>query len=64
MRENIGEVSCPFHKRRPLVPVRRDKNGKLFFHCPDCGPVNPHGRGFQEWMLINARLDGAQESAA
>ena len=30
MRENIGEVSCPFHKRRPLVPVRRDKNGKLF----------------------------------
>lgn len=63
MREDIGEVSCPFHKRRPTCPVRRDKNGKLFYHCPECGPVNPHGRGFQYFMFNNARLNGAEESA-
>lgn len=63
MRENIGEVLCPFHKRKQTVPVRRDKNGKLFFHCPHCGPVNPHGRGFQEWMLIHVDFINYEEAA-
>jgi hypothetical protein len=63
MREDIGEVTCGFHAQQTECPVRRDKNGKLFYHCTECGPVNPHGRGFQEWMLNNARLIGAKENA-
>lgn len=56
MRENIGNVKCPFHARRPTADVRRDKNGNLYYHCPSCGPVHPHGAGFREWILENACL--------
>lgn len=63
MRETIGQVKCPFH-RRQSAEVRRDKNGKLYYFCMLCGPVHPHGRSFQDWILTNARLDGAKESAA
>lgn len=62
-RETIGEVKCPFHSPRLLAEVRRDKNGKLYFHCRGCGPVTIHGRSFQEWMLRNARLFGAEVAA-
>lgn len=64
MRETIGQVKCPFHRRKQSADVRRDKNGKLYFYCPLCGPVHPHGDGFREWILDNARLDGAKEAAA
>lgn len=64
MRDTIGSVKCPFHTRRVQADVRRDKNGKLYYNCPSCGPVHPHGNGFREWILSNARLDGAKENAA
>lgn len=51
MRETVGEVKCPFHRRRRRAEVRRDKNGKLYYYCDGCGPVTVHGRTFQEWIL-------------
>lgn len=64
MRENLGEIGCPFHPRPLDASVRRDKNGQLYFYCPSCGPVHPHGDGFREWILTHARIDGAKENAA
>lgn len=64
MRDTIGAVKCPFHSRRVLADVRRDKNGNLYYFCPSCGPVHPHGVGFREWILTHARIDGAKENAA
>lgn len=64
MRETIGEVKCRFHRRGLDAEVRRDKNGKLYYWCCECGPVIVHGRSFQEWMLSNARLYSAEEQAA
>lgn len=64
MRETIGTVRCPFHRRKLDADVRRDKNGKLYYFCPSCGPVHPHGVGFKEWILEHARLNGAEECAA
>ncbi len=63
-RDTIGTVRCPFHRRKFDAEVRRDKNGKLYFYCPSCGPVHPHGAGFKEWILDNARLHGAEEKVA
>lgn len=55
--ETIGEIPCPFHKRPRLAELRRDKNEKLYFFCPHgCGPVNVHGRSFQEWILNHPRV--------
>lgn len=64
MRPTIGEVKCPFHPRKLKADVRRNGKDKLYFYCRECGPVNIHGRTFQEWMLSNARLYSAEELAA
>ena len=63
-RETIGEIRCRFHARPIKADVRRDRNGKLYYFCRECGPVNVHGRSFQEWMLEHARLFGAEELTA
>lgn len=64
MRENIGSVKCPFHRRPPTSDVRRDKNGNLYYFCQSCGPVHPHGTGFTMWILENAHINGAEEKTA
>lgn len=57
MLENLGEVSCPFHESPVLAKVRRNKNGRLFFSCPECGPVHTHGgQAAVEWILTHATM--------
>lgn len=57
MLENLGEVPCPFHESRVLASVRKNKNGRLFFSCPECGPVHTHGgQSAVEWILSNATM--------
>jgi hypothetical protein len=63
MRETIGEVRCPFHTAERMAEVRKDKNGKLYFFCPGCGPVHPHGVSFKNWIINNASIYGANEVA-
>lgn len=62
--QTIGEIKCRFHPRPLKAEVRKDKNGKLYWYCRECGPVIVHGRSFQEWMVENARLFGAEELVA
>lgn len=57
MLENLGEVACPFHDSPTMAYVRRNKNGRLFFSCPECGPVHAHGgQAAVEWILSNATM--------
>jgi hypothetical protein len=59
--ENLGEVACPFHDDGVMANVRRNKNGRLFFSCPECGPVQVHGgQAVVEWILNNATMYGAK----
>ncbi|HWO42141.1 MAG TPA: hypothetical protein VNO43_10095 [Candidatus Eisenbacteria bacterium] len=65
MRPTIGEVKCPFHERPRKAELRQDRNGKLYFYCPHgCGPVNVHGRTFQEWILSKAHIFNPDEVTA
>lgn len=64
MRESIGEVLCPFHRRRRRSEIRRDKNGKLYYYCEACGPVTVHGRTFQEWLLQHGVIIPQEKTAS
>ena len=52
--EDCGSVVCPF-SGTPAA-VRRNAKRRLYFNCPNCGVVQPHGAGFQSWMMDNAKL--------
>ena len=54
--EDRGSVVCPFSGS--VAAVRRNAKGRLYFNCPSCGVVQPHGAGFQSWMMDNAELYG------
>lgn len=56
--EDIGEVACAHCAA--ASPVRKNKNGKLYYACPACGLINPTTRAGQDWMLTHARLYGAE----
>lgn len=55
MREPIGKITCPFHQSSTAAEVKRNKNGDLYYWCLQCGPVQPHGESFQNWIIDNAR---------
>jgi hypothetical protein len=48
MAEIIGTIICPFCLCEGRV--KKNRNGRLYYHDPDCGPVNIHGDGFQDWI--------------
>ena len=54
--EDKGRVKCPFSGTS--AAVRRNSKGRLYFNCPSCGVIQPHGAGFQSWMMDNAVLYG------
>ena len=53
---DIGEITCPFSGE--VAPVRRDKNGKLYF-VSAAGMIKPNNPAGQDWMLENAKIWGA-----
>lgn len=56
--EDKGRVECPFSGTS--AAVRRNSKGRLYFNCPSCGVIQPHGAGFQSWMMDNAELYGPE----
>lgn len=56
---DAGEVLCPFCKTDQ--PVRKNIKGKLYINCSNDGVVQPSLPHFQEWILENAKLYGAEK---
>lgn len=54
--EDIGEIKCPF--TGDVAPVRRDKNGNLYY-CGKAGMIKPNMPEGQDYMLENASIWGA-----
>ena len=52
--ENIGKIQCNVCQGE--ADVRRDKGGKLYYFCPECGIDNRQGAGFRKYMEENAVL--------
>ncbi|WP_025822954.1 hypothetical protein [Shewanella marina] len=50
---DIGEIVCPFTNE--VAPVRRDRNGKLYY-SGSAGMIKPNNPMGQEWMLNNANI--------
>jgi len=53
--ETIGHVVCRFCDA-DAQPVRKNKKGKLYYVCRECGIVQPNSNGFQDWILNHAEL--------
>lgn len=49
--ETVGFVTCPFSLERS--PVKRNKNGKLYYSNAASGPVIAHGQAYQDWIEDN-----------
>lgn len=56
---DAGECRCPFCGTDQ--PVRKNVNGKLYLNCSNCGVIQPSLPHFQEWVLENAKLYGADK---
>ena len=48
---DIGEIQCPMCCK--LAPVRKDRNGKLYY-VSDAGMIKPNMPEGQNWLLENA----------
>ncbi|MCL1038037.1 hypothetical protein L2750_12845 [Shewanella submarina] len=57
---DIGEVTCVFTGE--TAPVRRDKNGNLYY-VSSAGMIKPNLSDGQDWMLENCHIFGAAEHA-
>lgn len=41
--------------------MRKNVKGKLYLNCSNCGVIQPSLPHFQEWVLENAKLYGADK---
>ncbi|MPY23913.1 hypothetical protein [Shewanella sp. YLB-07] len=48
---DIGEILCPLCNK--LAPVRKDRNGKLYY-VSKAGMIKPNLPAGQDWLLNNA----------
>lgn len=55
----VGTIDCPFCGTAGCA-VRENKAGRLYYMCPDCYQVQPHGPGFQAFVMKSAALEGAE----
>ena len=51
--ENIGGIDCNYHLEPVAAAVRRDRKGKLYIYCPECGIISPRNAKFQDYILQN-----------
>ncbi|WP_432459411.1 hypothetical protein [Agarivorans sp. QJM3NY_25] len=58
----LGEVDCAWCGSES--PVRKNKNGKLYVICPNCGQQPLNLPGGQEQILTRARMYGAANDPA
>lgn len=56
---DAGECRCPFCSTDQ--PVRKNVKGKLYLNCSNCGVIQPSLPFFQNWVLENASLYGADK---
>lgn len=53
---NIGMINCS--ACQSLAPVRKNRAGKLYFDCPECGRITPNLPAGQERILDKATIWG------
>lgn len=53
MNETIGKLA---HHCGHEADVRKNKKGKLYLMCPNCGQLHYNLPGGQDYILINARM--------
>jgi len=51
--EDLGEIKCGYHVEPVDAVVRRDKKGKLYIYCPECGIISPRNAKFQSYIENN-----------
>lgn len=51
----LGTITCPFCGTAGCA-VRENKAGRLYYMCPDCYQVQPHGPGFQAFVMSRGTL--------
>lgn len=56
---DIGDIDCAWCGRN--VPVRKNRNGKLYPACPNCGQQPLNAAGGQEIILERATIYGASK---
>jgi hypothetical protein len=56
--ENLGSISCKFHDEPKTAHVRRDRKGKLYIYCDDCGITSPRAEKFQRYIEKEAVMFG------
>lgn len=57
--DDVGEVKCTYC--RTMQPVRRNIKGKYYINCTNDGVIQPALPHFQEWILENATIYGAEK---
>lgn len=56
--EDIGEIVCAWCN--DTVPVRKDRNGKLYPACDNCGQQKMNAKGGQAILLERATIWGRE----
>ena len=51
--EDIGAIDCKHHLEPVGAVVRRDRKGKLYIYCNECGIISPRNAKFQDYILQN-----------
>jgi len=61
--ENLGSIPCKFHDVPIEAHVRRDRKGKLYIYCDECGITSPRAAKFQEYIHKNMKpFDAVREA--
>lgn len=61
-RENVGEIECP--ACHTTQPVRKDKKGKVYINCNNCGILQFALDGGQKWIMEHATIYGVNPPPA
>ncbi|MDT0603496.1 hypothetical protein [Thalassotalea castellviae] len=59
---DIGEITCAWCSS--VVPVRKNRNSKLYVACSNCGQQPLNAQGGQDIILERATIYGAAPKAA
>ena len=60
VNDNIGHIVCGCHGCQELAALRRDRNGKFYHDCLDCGRIAPNMEGGQQRIMDTAVIWGPE----
>lgn len=64
VNDNIGHIVCGCHGCTELAALRRDKNGKFYHDCLDCGRIAPNMEDGQRRIMERAVIWGPDGAPA